>query len=79
MTLTGLARTNTYYFTVISSVGATPYTTSGIFTTVPFYRSIVALTNEWRYTTNNLDGSNWRAAGFSGRKFRSQPSAMWSW
>lgn len=65
VTLTNLARTNQFYFQAVSVWGTNIYTTNGFFSTVPFYQGIVELTNIWRYTTNNLDGVNWQAPGFS--------------
>ena len=64
VTLTGLLRTNLYYFQVISTLGATQYTATGSFFTAPFYQSIIPLTDNWSFTSNNLDGVNWRSANF---------------
>ena len=78
VTLTGLARTNGYYFTVISTVGATPYTASGVFSTVPFYRSILALTNEWSYSTNNLDSvPAWKTSAYNDSSWSNDNALFW--
>jgi len=59
VTVTGLLQNTTYYFRVISSTGPTQYTSSGVFATVPFYVSLVSLTNIWAYHMENLDETNW--------------------
>jgi Phosphodiester glycosidase len=62
--LNGLLPLTNYYFRVISSVGSTQYTASGVFSTVPFLATVLDLTDVWKFTTNNLDGSNWQAPGY---------------
>ncbi|MCX6902839.1 MAG: fibronectin type III domain-containing protein, partial [Verrucomicrobia bacterium] len=62
--LSGLLRTNLYYFQVISTLLATQYTGTGTFFTAPFYQAVIPLTDDWSFTTNNLDGVNWRNANF---------------
>jgi hypothetical protein len=75
--LIGLQLVTNYYFQVISAVGATQFTNSGTFSTVPFYRSWVALTNNWRYNTNNLDGTGWEAPGFDDSGWPAGPGLLW--
>ena len=58
--LTGLKRLTNYYFRVTSTVGVNTYTQAGFLKTVPYYKSLVAFSNVWRYTTNNLDNEPWK-------------------
>ncbi|MBI5387971.1 MAG: phosphodiester glycosidase family protein [Verrucomicrobia bacterium] len=77
VTLTGLERMTRYYFQVVSALGTNEFTLTNSFTTVPFYREIVALTNRWRYSTNNLDGVNWTARGFDDASWPNGPALLW--
>ena len=64
MVLTGLQPVAPYFFRVLSTVGTNQYSYDGTFSTVPFFQSLVTLSNSWRYTTNNLDGTNWTAQDY---------------
>ncbi len=64
VTITGLVPLTNYYFQVISTLGASTYTSNGTFSTVPFYVDLVSPTQTWSYTTNNQNGVNWQAPGF---------------
>jgi exopolysaccharide biosynthesis protein len=66
-TLTGLAQGSNYYFRVVSAgaegesyTGGCRFTTSRSVVTTP----MLGLTTAWRYTTNNLDGANWKARAY---------------
>jgi exopolysaccharide biosynthesis protein len=75
--LSGLQLLTNYYFRVLSSVGATQYAATGSFSTVPFYASIVNLTNTWKYSTNNWDGMNWSAPGFDDGSWPAGQALLW--
>ena len=78
VTLTGLALTNHYYFTVVSVWGATQFTAGDTFATVPFYQEVMDLTDAWRYTTNNLDGTpNWFAPAYNDSAWLSGQALLW--
>jgi hypothetical protein len=36
------------------------------------------VTNVWKFTTNNLDGTNWQAAGYNDSSWRSGPGLLWA-
>ena len=79
VTVTGLLQLTTYYFRAVSSVSGTQYTASGVFATVPFYASLISLTNTWSYDTNNLDGANWQAPDYDESLFLgSGPALLYS-
>src|SRR5206468_12421921 len=67
--LSGLLELTNYYFRVLSSLGATQYTAAGTFTTVPFYISLVSLSNIWAYHPNNLDGISWQDPAYDESQF----------
>lgn len=60
VTLTGLVPETNYFFRAISAAGGVQHTAEGVFYT-SFYVPLVSLTNQWRFTTNNLDGLPWQA------------------
>ena len=67
-TLTGLNSGSTYYFRARSSTGAEEHTFACRLSTpsTAANRTLVFdVTKSWRYTTNNLDGVNWKAPGYS--------------
>ena len=76
VTLSGLKELTNYYFRVLSSLGATQYTASGAFSTVPFYINLVSLTNIWAYQTNNLDGVAWQARDYDESLFLGDGPAL---
>ena len=66
----------TYYFQAKSSFGTNEYSARGFFATVAYYQPLVALTNTWRYTTNNLQASNWMAVGYPETGWRGPSRAL---
>ena len=76
VTVTGLVQLTSYFFRVISSVGASQYNFNGAFSTVPFYVPLVSLTNVWSYNTNNLDGVNWSSPDYDESLFLGQGPAL---
>lgn len=76
VTLSNLAKLTPYYFRAISTVGSTTYDASGTFTTVPFYQEVVALTNTWKFSTANLDGTNWTATDFDDSTWPGGPALL---
>jgi hypothetical protein len=76
MVLTGLQRVTQYHFRIVSTVGANRYTEDGTFSTVPFYSPLVTSSNNWRFTTNNLDGVNWIAPGYDDSGWLGQGPAL---
>ena len=69
VTLNGLRPVTRYYFQLICTDQSNAYTFASQFTTPSFLdtattRLIFGFTNFWKYTTNNLDGSNWQSPSF---------------
>ncbi len=64
LVLTGLQAVTTYYFRIVATHGTNQFTFDGTFSTTPFVQTLVAFTNGWRFTTNNLAGSNWPAVDY---------------
>ncbi len=64
LVLTGLQAVTTYYYRLVSATGTNAFTFDGTFTTTPFVQSLLAFTNGWRFTTNNVAGSNWPAMDY---------------
>jgi len=66
-TLAGLIPGSNYYFRAMSFDGDTEHTFScTLSTTSAVNRTLVIeMTDEWRFSTNNLDGVNWMAAGYN--------------
>lgn len=66
-TLSRLTAGTNYYFRAISSAGGQQWTQACQFSTVLSLMStqVFALTNVWRYTTNNLDAVAWKAPGYN--------------
>jgi len=82
VTLTSLTPNTTYYFQIHSSVGSTPYVAQYCFTTTNFTTNFLStlvfdLTNVWKYSTNNLDGVNWRAVDYNDSSWQSGPGLLW--
>ena len=65
--LYGLQTGSNYFFRVISQAGSDEYSVACRFRPTPaaVIRTMVFdVTNSWKYTTNNLDGVNWKARGY---------------
>jgi|YelNatPaOPRAMG01_1025707.scaffolds.fasta_scaffold08698_7 hypothetical protein len=64
--LSGLSRGSNYYFRVRSTAAGQEWTAACQFTTLSglVATELFGLTKSWRYTTNNLDGVNWKAPGY---------------
>jgi len=70
VTVNGLRSATRYYFQLICTDQSNAYTFVSQFTTPSFLdtattRPIFGFTNFWKYTTNNLDGSNWQSPSFN--------------
>ncbi len=65
-TLTGLAADSSYHFRVVSESGGQSFTEGCRFNTLKGVETseIFGLTKEWRYTTNNMDGLNWKSEDY---------------
>ena len=57
--LTGLVPLTRYFYHLVSMVGTNEFVFDGTFTTVPFHQPLLAFSDSWKFTTNNLDGVNW--------------------
>jgi hypothetical protein len=66
-TLTGLVQGSNYYYRAVSEGETETFSAACRFTTLrPLSVSeIFPLTKSWTYTTNNLDGVNWKAASYN--------------
>jgi hypothetical protein len=66
-TLAGLASGSNYFYRAISEGAGESFTNACRFTTLrPLSISeVLPLTNSWRYTTNNLDGVNWKTSAYN--------------
>lgn len=66
MTLTGLASATTYHFRTLSTAGTNQQSWACRFTTLgPTTTELLFdLTQPWRYTTNNLDRTNWSSVSY---------------
>lgn len=65
-TLYGLTQGSNYFFRAISTAGEQQYTQACRFSTLTSINAeeLFALTKSWTYTTNNLDGVNWKAPNY---------------
>ncbi|MFM1770200.1 MAG: hypothetical protein RJA22_2729 [Verrucomicrobiota bacterium] len=65
-TLTGLPSGSNVYFRVLSSDGTTEHSFAcSLTTTTSVARSqVYGVTSGWKYTTNNLDGINWKSVAY---------------
>ncbi len=65
-TLTGLAANTSYHFRVVSEGSGETFTEACRFNTLGGVetREVFGLTKAWRYTTNNLDGLNWKSEDY---------------
>jgi len=66
-TLPDLLPGSNYFFRAISSDGTTEFSLPcRLTTTNPINQALLLdITNSWKYTTNNLDGVNWRAPNYN--------------
>jgi exopolysaccharide biosynthesis protein len=74
--VTDLAPRTQYYFRLVSTVGTNQYSYVGTFTTASFHVPLVAFSNSWRYTTNNLNGQNWSALNYDDSGWLGQGPAL---
>jgi hypothetical protein len=74
--LTNLEPRTEYFFRVVSTSGTNIYTYDGLFSTVAFRQSFVTFSNSWRFTTNNLDGSNWTAPEYDDSGWAGEGAAL---
>ncbi len=79
--LTNLTPGTGYYFTAVSQIGGTVYTSSNYFFVTTNYlttNSVFDLENAWTFTTENLDGVNWTATNYDDSTWQgSGPGALW--
>jgi hypothetical protein len=66
-TLTGLSQASNYFFRAISTAEGQTWTEACQFTTLTSLTStqVFGLNKTWTYTTNNLDGVNWKAPAYN--------------
>lgn len=66
-TLAGLAQGSNYFFNAISTSSSGTSTQACRFTTLTSLSrtELFGITKSWTYTTNNLDGVNWKAPGYN--------------
>jgi hypothetical protein len=76
MTLAGLQPLTAYYFRVLSTAGGNTFFSDGTFNTVPFLIPLVTGSNVWKFTTNNLDGTNWMARQYNDSAWLGQGPAL---
>ncbi|HEX5222149.1 MAG TPA: phosphodiester glycosidase family protein [Verrucomicrobiae bacterium] len=65
--LTNLTPKTGYYFNALASVGPAEYVSSNYYFVTTNYvqtTELLAFTDEWKYTTANMDGSNWKARDY---------------
>jgi hypothetical protein len=76
MVLTNLEPLTEYFFRLVSTSGTNVYTSDGSFATVAFRQSLVTFSNRWRFTTNNLDGTNWTAPEYDDSGWTGEGAAL---
>jgi hypothetical protein len=80
--LTNLTPNTGYYFAALASIGATHYASpTNLFTTTNYVTTekLVDFTDNWTYTTNDLDGANWTARTFNDSGWEgSGPGLLWA-
>jgi hypothetical protein len=65
--LTNLTPKTGYYFNALASVGPAQYVSSNYYFVSTNYvktTELLAFPDEWKYTTANMDGSNWKARDY---------------
>jgi hypothetical protein len=77
-TLTGLAQGSNYFFRVVSVVGEQELAEACGFTTLKALTSTqhFGITKSWTYTTNNLDGTNWKARDYEDNSWIGQGAGL---
>lgn len=77
-TLTGLTAGATYYYQAVSSTGPKQYARGCSFTTTNAVSRelVIAMTANWRYSTNNLDSENWKTTGYDDSDWAGPSSAL---
>ena len=79
--LSGLTPATGYYYRVISSVGSQQYISPNFFFVTSNYvttTQIFGITNSWKYTTANLDGTDWKGPGYDDAAWDgSGPGLLW--
>ena len=79
MTLTGLAPNTVYYLQIDSLAGGSSCTAQASFTTANLATSLLFdLTNLWKFSTNNLNGVNWQAAGYNDSGWSNGLGVLWT-
>jgi hypothetical protein len=80
--LSGLTPNTGYYFQITSTSGANTYTSSNFYFVTTNYvitNPIFDFTNIWKFTTDNLDGSNWTSPGYDDSGWGSSgPGLLWA-
>ncbi len=80
--LTGLTPASSYFYQVISTIGATVYTSSNLLFSTTNYATVADLfdmTNPWSYTSANLDGVNWTAPSYDDSAWQGAgPGLLWA-
>jgi hypothetical protein len=64
-TITGLTPGTTYYFQVISTTDTAQYTDACYLATTNNVTMLFDVTKSWKWTTNDLDGINWKAPAYN--------------
>lgn len=82
--LTDLLPGTVYYYQVHSSAGGTEHAWQSFFTTPPSDNAsrkvqtpLLALTNTWKYSTQNLDGISWQAPAYDDSLWPEGPALLW--
>jgi hypothetical protein len=77
-TLSGLTAGSNYYYRAISTAGTNQYILGCQFSNVisAISTQLFSLTNSWKFTTNNLDGVNWKAADYADTNWPGQGPAL---
>jgi hypothetical protein len=80
--VTGLTPQRRYYFRVLSVANGAQHVSTCAgesFVTTNFAGGLLMpITQNWRYSTNNLDGINWQAISFDDSGWSNGPAAMWA-
>ncbi len=81
VTLTGLKPATRYFYRVLSSDGTTTHSAA---CAPPFVTTnnqavgmIYGLTQDWKYTTDNLDAVDWRATGYDDAGWNDGAGVLW--
>ena len=77
--LTNLTPNTEYYYAAVSTIGANQYVSSNLFFMTTNYvisATLFDITNAWRFTTDNLDGVNWKAPAYNDLPWGDPASGM---